>query len=143
MLVHRKAKTTYQIQMPLTSLIDIVFMLLIYFMLTANFIVEEGIDIKLPQADSAAQEEDSSKDITVYVDKEGKSHIEGRLVEDDKLMRTLQNMIDKRENMSKSQSDTLVIIKADRAVELNFAVKVMDIAKAAGAKKLCIATEKD
>ncbi len=143
MLVHRKAKTTYQIQMPLTSLIDIVFMLLIYFMLTANFIVEEGIDIKLPQADSAAQEEDSSKDITVYVDKEGKSHIEGRFVEDDKLMATLENMIDKRENMNKFQSDTLVIIKADRAVELNFAVKVMDIAKAAGAGRLCIATEKD
>lgn len=80
MLVHRKAKTTYQIQMPLTFWIDIVFMLLIYFMLTANFIVEEGIDIKLPQADSAAQEEDSSKDITVYVDKEGKSHIEGSLL---------------------------------------------------------------
>lgn len=143
MLVHRKAKTTYQIQMPLTSLIDIVFMLLIYFMLTANFIVEEGIDIKLPQAESAVQEEDSNEDITVYVDKEGKSHIEGRLVEDDKLMATLENMIDKRENMSKSKSDTLVIIKADRTVELNFAVKVMDIAKAAGAEKLCIATEKD
>ncbi len=144
MLVHRKAKIGYQIQMPLTSLIDIVFMLLIYFMLTANFIVEEGIDIKLPEAkDSAVQEEDSSQDITIYVDKEGKSHIGGKLVEDDELMSTLQKMIDKQENIGTPKTDTLVIIKADRTVELNSAVKVMDIAKAAGAGRLYIATEKD
>ena len=39
--------------------------------------------------------------------------------------------------------DRLVVIKADRAVILNKAVKVMDLAKAAGAGRLCLATEKD
>jgi biopolymer transport protein ExbD len=38
------------VQMPLTSLIDIVFLLLIYFLLTTNFMVDEGIKIKLPEA---------------------------------------------------------------------------------------------
>ena len=41
MLVHRKKKFRYAIQAPLTSLIDIVFMLLIYFLLTTNFMVDE------------------------------------------------------------------------------------------------------
>ncbi|MEZ4603730.1 MAG: biopolymer transporter ExbD [Desulfobacterales bacterium] len=50
MLVHRKKRPRYQIQAPLTSLIDIVFMLLIYFLLTTNFMVDEGIKIKLPRA---------------------------------------------------------------------------------------------
>jgi len=45
MLVHRKKRARYAVQPPLTALIDIVFLLLVYFLLTTNFIVEEGIDI--------------------------------------------------------------------------------------------------
>ncbi len=46
-------------------------------------------------------------------------------------------------NMIGSQEDSLVIVKADRSVVLNKAVRVMDIAKAAGAGRLCLATEKE
>ena len=135
MLVHRKVKTRYQIQMPLTSLIDIVFMLLIYFMLTANFIVDEGIDVKLPQAEQTSTQEEISEEITVYVDKDGGAYINDKLIQERELLPTLQDMIG-------TQTDRLVIIKADRSVVLNSAVRVMDIAKAAGASKLYIATEK-
>ncbi|MBF0389076.1 MAG: biopolymer transporter ExbD [Desulfamplus sp.] len=135
MLVHRKAKIRYQIQMPLTSLIDIVFMLLIYFMLTANFIVDEGIDVKLPQAEQTSTQEEIAEEITVYVDKDGEAYINDKLISDDDLLPTLQKMI-------ATQTDRLVIIKADRAVLLNSAVRVMDIAKSAGASKLYIATKK-
>jgi biopolymer transport protein ExbD len=41
------------------------------------------------------------------------------------------------------QKDKLVVIRADRRVILNKAVKVMDVAKAAGAGRLCLATEKE
>jgi len=136
MLVHQKRKPRYQIEMPLTSLIDIVFMLLIYFMLTANFIVEEGIDIKLPQADQSAAQEEVTEEITVFVNNEGSTYIRGELVPESELMATLQEMIG-------DQPDRLVIIKADRTVVLNSAVRVMDIAKSAGAGRLCIATEKE
>ncbi|MBF0232462.1 MAG: biopolymer transporter ExbD [Desulfamplus sp.] len=148
MLVHRKTKPHYQIQMPLTSLIDIVFMLLIYFMLTANFIVDEGIDIKLPQANqSDVQEKNSAEAITVYIDKDGKAYIKEKLIPDDKLFITLKQLIGTQkasmDSQSKSKSQRLVIIKADKTVILNSAVKVMDIAKSAGAARLCIATEKE
>ena len=65
MLVHRKKRPRYQIQAPLTSLIDIVFMLLIYFLLTTNFMVDEGIKIKLPQARASAPQ--ITEEITVYM----------------------------------------------------------------------------
>lgn len=136
MLVHQKRKPRYQIEMPLTSLIDIVFMLLIYFMLTANFIVEEGIAIKLPQADQSAAQEEVSEEITVFVNSAGGTYIGGEPVPESELMATLQKMIG-------DQPDRLVIIKADRTVVLNSAVRVMDIAKSAGAGRLCIATEKE
>ena len=129
----RKRKR-YEIQAPLTSLIDIVFMLLIYFLLTTNFMVDEGIKIKLPQAQAAAPQ--TQQEITIYVDRDGKAFLMNKEVPLNTLFSEIKKMIG-------GQKDRLVVIKADRAVILNKAVKVMDIAKAAGAGRLCLATEKN
>ncbi|WDN88681.1 biopolymer transport protein ExbD [Desulfosarcina sp. BuS5] len=134
MLVHRKKRDRYQMQAPLTSLIDIVFMLLIYFLLTTSFMVDEGIKIKLPQAKAAAPQ--TQQEITVYVDREGRAFLENKEVPQEMLFKRLKEMIG-------GQQDRLVVVKADRSVVLNKAVKVMDLAKAAGAARLCLATEKD
>jgi biopolymer transport protein ExbD len=64
------------VQTPLTSLIDIVFLLLIYFLLTTNFMVDEGINIKQPQAQAAKPQ--TEKEITVYVDTDGKAFLENK-----------------------------------------------------------------
>ena len=134
MLVHPKRRERIKVQVPLTSLIDIVFLLLIYFLLTTNFMVEEGIKIKLPQAKAAAPQ--TEEVITVYVDQQGRAFLGTQEVSMAKLFDRLKDMIGGRENK-------LVVVRADRAVILNKAVKVMDIAKAAGAGRLCLATEKE
>lgn len=133
MLAFKQKKNPYQIQAPLTSLIDIVFLLLIYFMLTTNFIVEEGIKIKLPNAKASAPQ--VKQEITIFVDKEGATHIANAPVPIDQLYTRIKQMIG-------NETDRLVVVKADRTVVLNKAVRVMDIAKAAGASRLCLATEK-
>lgn len=133
MLVHKRKRPRYEIQAPLTSLIDIVFMLLIYFMLTTNFMVDEGIRIKLPQAGAGAPQ--VATEITIYVDRQGQSYINEAVIDQGDLFKRLKEMIG-------DNKDKLVIIKADRGVVLNKAVKVMDLAKAAGAGRLCLATEK-
>lgn len=133
MLVHKTKRPRYEIQAPLTSLIDIVFMLLIYFLLTTNFMVDEGIKIKLPQARAAAPQ--VATEITVVVDKAGQAYINEAKIGQDRLFKHLKELIG-------TDRDKLVIIKADRGVVLNKAVKVMDLAKAAGAGRLCLATEK-
>ena len=134
MLVHPKRRERIKVQVPLTSLIDIVFLLLIYFLLTTNFMVDEGIKIKLPQARAAAPQ--TEEVITVYVDQQGRAFLGTEEVSIARLFDRLKEKIGSCENK-------LVVIRADRAVILNKAVKVMDIAKAAGAGKLCLATEKD
>jgi biopolymer transport protein ExbD len=134
MLVHRKKRNRVQVQAPLTALIDIVFLLLIYFLLTTNFMVDEGIKVKLPQAKASAQQ--TEKAITIYVDKEGRAFLEKAEVSNARLFDRLRQMIGNNTNK-------LVVVRADREVILNKAVKVMDIAKAAGAGRLCLATEKD
>jgi biopolymer transport protein ExbD len=134
MLVHRKRKKRLQVQMPLTSLIDIVFLLLIYFLLTTNFMVDEGIRIKLPQARASAPQ--TEEVITVYVDEQGRVYLREREI-------ALTELFDRLREMIGAEKDRLVVIRADRSVILNHAVKVMDVAKAAGAGRLCLATEKE
>ena len=134
MLVHRKKRPRYQIQVPLTALIDIVFLLLIYFLLTTNFMVDEGIKIKLPQAKASALQ--TEQEITVYVDREGRAFLRNQEV-------PLGHLFERLKEMIGGQEDRLVVIRADRGVILNKAVKVMDVAKAAGAGRLCLATEKE
>ena len=134
MLVHRKKRPRYQIQVPLTALIDIVFLLLIYFLLTTNFMVDEGIKIKLPQAKASAPQ--TEQEITVYVDREGRAFLRNQEV-------PLGHLFERLKEMIGGQEDRLVVIRADRGVILNKAVKVMDVAKAAGAGRLCLATEKE
>jgi len=134
MSIPARRKARYQIQMPLTSLIDIVFLLLIYFLLTTNFMVDEGIKIKLPQANASAPQ--TEEVITVFVDSQGRAFLG-----DEEL--TLARLFDRLKKKIGARPDELVVVRADRTVILNHAVKVMDIAKAAGAGRLCLATEKD
>jgi biopolymer transport protein ExbD len=56
---------------------------------------------------------------------------------------TLSQLFTELKQLIGHDKDRLVIIKADRSVILNKAVKVMDMAKAAGANRLSLATEKD
>lgn len=133
MLVHRTRRSRYGVQFPLASLIDIVFLLLVYFLLTTNFMVDEGIDVKLPQAQAARPQVE--QEITVYVDAQGRAFVENREVFLDQLFKRLQEMIG-------ASGERLVVIRADRSVILNKAVQVMDVAKAAGAGRLVLATEK-
>ena len=134
MLIHPKRRAHIGVQVPLTSLIDIVFLLLVYFLLTTNFLVDEGIKIKLPQAKASAPQ--TEEVITVYVDQQGRAFLGTKEVSMPALFDGLKEMIG-------GKKDKLVVVRADRAVILNKAVKVMDVVKAAGAGRLCLATEKE
>jgi biopolymer transport protein ExbD len=134
MLVHIQPRPRSAVTLPIAALIDIVFLLLIYFLLTTNFMVDEAIDLKLPQARASAPQ--LEQQITLYVDTEGRVFLGREEVSLDDLYRRIKERI-------AGSKDAQVVIKADRQVILNQAVKVMDLAKAAGAAKLFLATEKE
>ncbi len=133
MIVRSRRRERLQVQAPLTSLIDMVFMLLIYFLLTANFMVDEGISIKLPQAEAGTPQ--NERVVTVNIDREGRFFIGSREYVEGALLHQLKEMLAGRRNK-------LVVVRADREVMLDKAVKVLDLAKAAGAERLSLATEK-
>ncbi len=133
MAMHFTKRPRPRIQAPLTSLIDIVFMLLIYFLLTTNFMVDEGIKVQLPKADASSPQ--VNKELVVFVDSQGQTWVGQDKVPESELFTTIKTSLDQRRRKA-------VIIKADRSLVLNKAVRVMDIVKAAGAEKMSLATEK-
>ncbi len=124
---------SYQVQVPLTSLIDIVFLLLVFFLLTSNFITANKIDVNLPEASSATPQ--TRANITVTIDASGDIHVEGKPV----LLDGVENIIKKR---IADEPGIGVVIRADKSVTLGLAVPVMDAARSAGADRILLAAEK-
>ena len=131
--MHFAKRPKPRIQAPLTSLIDIVFMLLIYFLLTTNFMVDEAIKVQLPQADASSPQ--VHKELVVTVDARGQTWVGQDRVPENELFTAIKTALAQRQRKS-------VIIKADRSLVLNKAVRVMDLVKAAGADKMSLSTEK-
>ena len=96
--------------------------------------VDEGIQVKLPQADATSPQ--TKEEITIYVDRTGKTFMDNRAVPLNRLFSLVKEKIGEKANVP-------VVIKADKSVVLNKAVRVMDVVKAAGAERLVLATEKE
>ncbi len=116
----------------LTSLIDVLFLLLIFFMVSSTFLEQPGIKLELPQAQSAVVVE--QKDHTLFVDKEGKLFLNTDEVSTDDLEALLRKALPE-------MTDGALVLKADQEVSHGIVVKLMDIAKKSGIKKLVIGTK--
>ena len=115
-----------------TPIADIVFLLLIFFMLSSAFIVQPGIRLRLPKAVSS--EIDLGRTVIIEMPYGGGLYVNGKKVS----FRELPQVIGADLTQAKEK---MVIIKADRKVPHGDVVRVMDTAKISGAKRLVIATE--
>jgi biopolymer transport protein ExbD len=116
----------------LTPLVDVVFLLLIFFMLSTTFIVAPGIKVKLPKS-SSTEVSREKKEVRVVMSQDDKIYVEQKLVSHEELGKYLKKAA--REN-----PEGMVIIQADERVTHGKVVEVMDIAKTSGFNKLAIAT---
>ena len=121
-------------QLNIAPLIDVVFQLLIFFMLTAHFVTQPGIKITLPTA--ATSKLHPEEEIIIFITKDNFLYLNNEEV-------TLNELLDKLKSAlieTKKRTKT-VIIKADEKINLGLAVKVMDIARQAGVEGLVISTK--
>jgi len=118
----------------IAPLIDVVFLLLIFFMLSAHFITQPGIKLTLPTASTAKLHPE--EDIIISITNDNDLYLNEKKVNLDSLLEKL------RVKLNESQNKT-VIIKADEKIDLGLAVKVMDIAKQAKAEGLVISTKSE
>ena len=120
-----------EIRLSIAPLIDIVFLLLIFFMVTSHFDVASGVRISLPKVAKRILNQEKKR-ITLVIDKSGQTYLEGKRMD----MKPLQ---DKIRELVKQKGVFQVILQADKDVSHGKVVQVMDIAKTAGAHSIIIA----
>jgi len=114
----------------LTSLIDVVLVLLIIFMLTAPFI-QAGIKVKLPKTKSTVIKE--TEGIVIAVTREGEVYLDNKPVEPDDLADALRNL--------KLAGEERVFVRADEGVPYGVVMRVVGNVKGAGIDEVGLITE--
>ena len=115
----------------IAPLIDIVFLLLVFFMLTSTFLVPEAIELELPESGSATVTEITP--ITVALNSSGELTLNGDLVPLDQLRVTIEPLIS-------GNTDVAITLKSDARTEVQQLLKVMDEIRAAGGSNVALAT---
>ena len=117
----------------ITPLIDIVFLLLIFFMLTSHFNVASGVPIRLPKVAQKAYDSDVRK-IILVIDSKGQTYLKGELTDVKNLGPNLKSLVEK-------EGLVHLLLEADKNVSHGKVVQVMDLAKRAGVSSIIIAAK--
>ncbi len=128
----RDTKRDTNIIINITPLIDIVFILLIFFAVTTSFVTPSSIKMDLPKAKGEAVED--KKNIRVAVDSAGALYIDGEPIKDEELEGRLKTLKD-------LHPEATVIIEADEKAMHGKVVFVIDKAKSVDYTKFAIATK--
>ncbi|MEE9289118.1 MAG: biopolymer transporter ExbD [Bacteroidota bacterium] len=115
-----------------SSLTDIVFLLLIFFLLSSSFVFQPGVKVQLPKAETSEPQSDRSLVITLT--EQGAIFLNTERVE-------LRELGPKLAALLFRMPEQVVVLKADRTVSLQQTVQVIDVAKAVGATRFLIATQ--
>jgi biopolymer transport protein ExbD len=116
----------------LTPMLDVVFIMLIFFIVTTSFVKEAGIDVNKPKAAQAQKKPTAT--IFIAIRPNGEIHMDKRMVDIERVSATIEKLL------AESPTDT-VIIQADKEAKHGVVVKVMDQIKAAGIDKISIAAD--
>ena len=128
--IKKKRRVTINI----TSLIDVLFLLLIFFMVTSSFLEQPGMKLELPSAKSA--EAARLEKLILYIGPGEEIVFNDRAVGLDSLERVMAEAVQRVEEKT-------LVLKADRTVRHGTVVTVMDIAKRVGLEKLVVGTRID
>lgn len=118
----------------MAPLIDIVFILLIFFMVTTTFVKDMKLDLERPKANSAVAA--SSKAIRLFIDRNGDTYLDGESVR-------LWLIQSKLRDLLSTASNKIVLVVTDEGVAAGRLVEVVDQARLAGAESVGVATKKE
>lgn len=118
----------------LSSLTDIVLLLVIFFLLTSQFVVQTGVKVKLPGSKTNEQSEPTQ--LIVTATSSGAIYLGSEQIGIDRLSEKLNEVL------ATSDQNNL-IIRADRTVQIELVIKIIDAAKSVGIGKFTIETEKE
>lgn len=116
----------------LTPMLDVVFIMLIFFVVTTSFIKESGVEVNRPSAETSQRQQDAN--ILIAIRPNGEIWIDGRSVD---IRAVRANM----ERLRAEFPDGQVVIQGDREAQIGLLVRVMDQVRLAGVTNVAIAAD--
>ncbi|EDM68637.1 MAG: biopolymer transporter ExbD [Moritella sp.] len=133
MRFNRRSAAREDAQIDMTSMLDIVFIMLIFFIVTSSFVRESGVEVNRPQASNVVSQ--AGAGIFIGITANNDIYIDKRMVDVERVQATLEHLL-------LSQPDASLVIQADEHAFNGTVVKVMDAANGAGVKGIALAVEK-
>jgi biopolymer transport protein ExbD len=118
----------------ISPLIDMVFILLIFFMVSSTFVKDMKLELNRPTASSAAKA--SSKVIRVYIDKFGDSYVDNQPVK----VWAIQNKV---RDLLRTATEKAILVITDDGVPAQKLIEVIDQCRLAGAEDVAVSTERE
>lgn len=122
-----------EVGLDLTPLIDVVFLLLLFFMLTTTFVESTRLKIDLPEAGEGAQAERKDVPWVIEIDAQGRYALNGEVVGVEQLAARLRAIPGRTE-------ETSVLVRADGKATHQAVVRALDAARSAGLVRIGLAT---
>jgi biopolymer transport protein ExbD len=127
-----RLRTSDEAEVNMTPMLDVVFIMLIFFIVTASFVKEAGVDVSRPNAETAEQQ--SRGNILIAIRPNGEIWVDRRSVD----VRSLRANV---ERLRAENPEGTVVIMADKESQTGLLVEVMDQVRLAGVSNVAIAAE--
>ena len=134
--MRRKSRANDEAEINITPMLDIVFIMLIFFIVTTSFVKEKGLEVSRPSNTPPKEVKKNKGPILVKIDANGNITMKGRMLERKAVQANLE-----REKAEKP--DSALIIAAHPDAETNALVTILDAAKAVGVVSVSVATTRD
>lgn len=132
MSYQQRKRQAQQAEIDMTPMLDIVFIMLIFFIVTTTFVKESGIEVNPPEAQTRKQQDNTS--ILVAINADGDVWIDNRLID----IRSVRTVIAR---LHAQNPEGAVIIQSDENARTRELVSVMDQIRLAGVEKVAIAAQ--
>ncbi len=129
--MHFRRPSRLRVMIDIAPLVDVVFLLVIFFAVSTSFLDTSGLKLDLPTSNATAQR--SAREITVNLAADGRMEFDGAVVDRDALLAGLRKALE-------GSDKKIVVLRADTETPHGVVVNVMDLIREAGADGLTIAT---
>jgi biopolymer transport protein ExbD len=120
-----------KVTLNMTSLIDVLFILIIFFAVSSTFLEQPGIELELPKAESA--ETHTTQKVILYIDKDNNLFLNDQLI-------SLNTVIEEIKKLGELSSENSIVLKADTKVAHGRIIEIMDILRKNKIYKIVIST---
>ena len=131
--MRRRSRTNDEAEINITPMLDIVFIMLIFFIVTTSFVKEKGLEVSRPSNSPPKEIKKNKGPIVVKIDANGNIMLQGRMLERKAVEANLE-----REKAEKPDSPLIIAAHPDAQTEI--LVTVLDAAEAVGVESVSVAT---